>query len=173
MNAVGVCWQQKHTDVCEDGTINLPLASNGAVITGGRAVDRTLRTTTDRKKRSLDAPETNSSLSVQQARQTGSDETHKPAADRPQGQSMMHYGKLHVAFGVKPPKARGLCTLHSNANFDRKWLASYHTVNLSGYISSVSGLFLMFQVKRSIRISWDYPPQAAFNVKDLSRKSVI
>lgn len=109
VNVVGVCWQQKHTDVCEDGTINLLLVSNGAVITGGRVVGRTLGITTDRKKtfpgRSCNrsagqvasvsvSAETNSSLSIQQDRHTGSDETHKAAANRPQGQSMLHYGKL-------------------------------------------------------------------------------
>lgn len=43
VNVAGVCWQQKPTDVCEDGTINLLLVSNGAVMTGGRVVDRTDR----------------------------------------------------------------------------------------------------------------------------------
>lgn len=50
VNAVGVCWQQKHTDVGADVTINLLLVSSGAVITGGRVFDRTLCSTTDRKK---------------------------------------------------------------------------------------------------------------------------
>lgn len=102
VNVVGVCWQQEHTDVCEDGTINLLLVSNGAVITGGRVVDRTLCIITDRKKTFVGqvasasaSAETNSSLSIQQDRQTGpSDQTHKAADNRPQGQSMLHYGKL-------------------------------------------------------------------------------
>lgn len=53
VNVVGVCWQQKHSDVCEDGSINFLLVSNGAVITGGRVVNRTLRIITDRQKENV------------------------------------------------------------------------------------------------------------------------